>query len=306
MRVTHLVIRDRQAEVRDVARAPAKHLEPLLLQRPGQPRRREELVDRLALAADPLADHVDPAAQREVRLVGEVARVASDVDAAVPPADDDHPLARQLLGPAVVVRVHLDTVELTRERRLGPARVPVVAVGDHDRVVRASLAGRELDLPTAVVIPRHVLDRGLERDRVANPEVVDVAIEVVADVAPRRIVVRAQREVRVRHPRTRGVHLQGRVTARAPVRVLEHPEPADHRPRLEAVERHASLVKHLRRRDPTGAGSDHAHPRERGIGLDRALGAARRRLAANQIRHRPSLSGARPRYRADQRTGNSG
>ena len=40
-------------------------------------------------------------------------------------------------GVVVVVRVHLLALELVRarERRLGPARVPVVAVGDHHRAV---------------------------------------------------------------------------------------------------------------------------------------------------------------------------
>ena len=54
--------------------------------------------------------------------------------------EHQHPLAAQHVGLAVVVGVDLLAVELVRarERRLGPARVPVVAVGDQHRAVAAA------------------------------------------------------------------------------------------------------------------------------------------------------------------------
>ncbi len=68
------------------------------------------------------------------------------------------------------------------ERGFGPALVPVVAVGHQQRVIRARLARVELDLPHPVLTLARVLHAGLERDVLAQAEVVDVAVEVLLDV----------------------------------------------------------------------------------------------------------------------------
>src|SRR5207248_8684581 len=107
------------------------------------------LVDRLA--GDVLGDDVCAAARGEVDGVGDVGGVDGDVHRAVAHAEDHDPLAAQLLGVGVVVRVHLAPVEPAGEGGLGPARIPVVAVGHEHGVVAARLAALELDLPDAVV-----------------------------------------------------------------------------------------------------------------------------------------------------------
>ena len=166
-----------------------------------------------------------------------------------------------------------------RERRFGPARVPVVAVGDEQRVVAARLAAVELDRPDAVLVACGVLDAGLEGDLLAQAEVVDVVVEVGRDlrvVGEVRIGLR-HREVRVLHARARGVDEQVAVGGRHAVAVSEHPVAADAVGLLEAVERDPALVQRLGGRDPRGAGADHAHAR----------GARRRTIAFSEIAMRP-------------------
>jgi hypothetical protein len=72
-----------------------------------------------------------------------------------------------------------------RERRFGPARVPVVAVSDNQRVVAATLARVELDRQYTVLVASCVLHAGLERDPLAQPEVVDIFLRSGAPGAPR-------------------------------------------------------------------------------------------------------------------------
>ena len=66
--------------------------------------------------------------------------------AELPMPEHHHPLALEDVGGPVVVRVQLLAREglAARERRLGPARVPVVPVGDDHVVVvpRLGLPGR--------------------------------------------------------------------------------------------------------------------------------------------------------------------
>ena len=94
-------------------------------------------------------------------------------------------LPAQHLGLAVVVDVNLLALELVRSRegRFGPARVPVVPVGDEHRAVamRLALALRVLDgdLPLALDgLDAHHL--GAKPDLLPQPEVVDVVVEVAA------------------------------------------------------------------------------------------------------------------------------
>src|ERR1039458_9865776 len=82
-----------------------------------------------------------------------------------------------------MVRVHLDAVEAPRKGRIRPAGIPVVSVGYRQGVVATRLAGAERDLPDPVAVSRGVFDTGLERDLVAEPEPIDVGLEVLGDLA---------------------------------------------------------------------------------------------------------------------------
>ena len=181
-------------------------------------RRAADLVDRLAEQV--LRDHVRAAAGGEVGLARDEARLDRDVHRRVAhPEHDDGLVAEEVRVVAlVVVRVDLHALEVVGagERRLGPARVPVVAVGDDQRVVAMRRAVVERDLPHAVGPPRGVLDAGLEADAVADAEVVDVVVEVARDV---RVVgevgIRLRhREVGVLHALARGVDVQRAVRRR--------------------------------------------------------------------------------------------
>ena len=93
-------------------------------------------------------------------------------------------LPTQHLGLAVVVGVHLLAGELlgAREGRLGPARVPVVAVGDQHGAVAAGLAARRRrprPSPPTRRRPARPRDLGAEADPLAQAEVVHVVVEVV-------------------------------------------------------------------------------------------------------------------------------
>ena len=150
------------------------------------------------------------------------------------------------------------------ERRFGPTGVPVMAVGDHQRVVVPRLARIELDRPKAVLVTRGVLHAGLEGDQLAQAEVIDVGVEVRRDlrVMGKIWIGVGHREVRVLHARARGVDEQVAVGGGHPVLVLEHPVAAHAVGLLEAVEGDAALVQCLDRRDPGGARADQANVRQ--------------------------------------------
>ena len=112
--------------------------------------------------AAPAADELAP---------GDKARLDRDVHRAVAHADHQHVLIAEVARVDEPVRVHLEAVEAPRVGRLGPARVPVMAVGHQQRVVAAGLAGIQLDSPDAVAIQRRM------RDPVSN---------VIRSVSPNR------------------------------------------------------------------------------------------------------------------------
>ena len=120
-----------------------------------------------------------------------------------------------------------------RKGRFGPARVPVMAVGHDQGVVLAylALAVAALDrhLPHAVRAARGMLHARLKGDVLAQPEVVDVVVEVLLDV---RVMGKVRigaghRIVRVGHPLARDVDEQVPVGSRHPVAVAKHPVAAD-------------------------------------------------------------------------------
>ena len=70
-------------------------------------------------------------------------QLTGDIHRAVDDADDHHPLVDEVVGLGgvdVAVRVQLGAVEAAGEGRVGPARGPVMAVGDDDRAGLGDLA----------------------------------------------------------------------------------------------------------------------------------------------------------------------
>ncbi len=223
-----------------------------------------DLVERPA--EDVLRQHVGAATGRQEGALGDVARLDRDVHRAVADPDDEHPSALERSVVDVAVRVRLRAVEAAGVAGLGPARVPVVAVGDDQRVVAAALARLERDRPHPVGAALGALHPGREDDLVAEAEVVDVGVEVRGDVRvvrEVRIPLR-HREVAVLHPPPRGVDVQRAVGGRHPVGVAEDPVAADAVGLLEAVEGDAALVQRLRGGDPGRAGADDADRRKAG------------------------------------------
>ena len=206
-------------------------------------------------------------AARQVSL-GDVGALDGDVHRAVAHAEDDDVLVAQHVVGEVLVGVHLlDRGRVVAgERGLGPARVPVVAVGDDQRVVLALEPPCPWRHAPAAVGrgARRVSTPRLEADAVAEAEVVDVVVEVRRDLRVVRVVgVRLRhREVRVLHPLARGVDVQPLVGRAHPVAVAEDPVAADPVGLLEAVERDALLVEGLGGGDAGGAGADDRDGRE--------------------------------------------
>src|SRR4029077_15201349 len=200
--------------------------------------------------------------RREIRFLGDVRALHGDVHRGVAHSQDDHPLTGEdrVLHIGVCVQLLAGEFLGAGEGGFGPAWIPVVAVGDQQRVVHARLAALELELPGAVLAPRDVLHTSFERDLLAEPEVVDVVLEVGGDL---RVVGKVRiglghREVRVLHARTRGVDEQVAIGRRHAVLVREHPVAADPIGLLQAVERDRALVQRLGRGDARGARADDA------------------------------------------------
>ena len=259
MGVGELVIRLRQAVVLHLADV---HLQQQRHDREADPGRDPlgpaELVDRLA--EEVLGDHIGPAAGGQIGVLRVVGGIDGDVHRRVAHAEDDDVLAGDLGLLLVVVGVHLLAGEVlaARKRRLRPARVPVMPVGDDHGVVgrRLAVAGADLEPPVGQALD--VLDPDPEPDPVAEAEVVDVVVEVLGDVVVTGEVGIGlrHREVRELHALAGGVDVQRSVGGRDPVVVAEDPVPADPVAELEAVERQPALVQGLGRGDSAGAGAD--------------------------------------------------
>ena len=274
MGLAELVVGLGQAVALGVAGVALDHLvDHALADGEGDARVVGELVD--GLAEDVLGDDPGAAAGGQVGVGGDVGGLDGDVHGAVAHAEDDDVLAGEERVVDVGVGVHLLAGERVGagEGRFGPARVPVVAVGDEQRVVGARLAAVERDLPGAVLAAVGVLDAGLEVDVRAQAEVVDVVVEVLADVGVVGEVGigGGHREVRVVHALARDVDEQVAVGGRHPVAVAEHPVAADLVGLLEAVEGDPALVQRLDGGDARGAGADDAGARQRARSAVRAL-----------------------------------
>ena len=175
--------------------------------------RRRGFVDRLA--AEELGDDVGAAAHRQEGLLADPRGLDGDVDRRVADPEDEDALADQDVGLAVVVDVDLLARELLRagEGRFGPARVPVVAVGDEDGAValRAPLAGGILEGDLPLPVDGHRRDHfGAEGDPLAQAEALDVVVEVLGDLPVAGVVgvVGRHREGAVGHQLAGAVDVQ--------------------------------------------------------------------------------------------------
>jgi hypothetical protein len=107
------------------------------------------------------------------------------MSAALLPSPTHHPFAARdyrVARIAIAVRMHLFAAE-DPGVGLGPLRVPVVAVGDDERVVLLRIAASGGDLPDAVVAPPRLHDRGLEADMRVQAEVLGVVAEVTVNLS---------------------------------------------------------------------------------------------------------------------------
>ena len=128
-----------------------------------QPRERQAArahprVERAA--EDVLGHHVDPAARDQRGRERVVGGVHGDVHRGVAHPHHDHPPAGELARFLVVVGVDLLAVEGARDRGLRPARKPVVAVGDEQRVVVTDLPGPRQPPRPAIVTSHTPSARG--------------------------------------------------------------------------------------------------------------------------------------------------
>ena len=229
-----------------------------------------------------------PGREVEPRRDPGLAQLAGEVHRAVAHPDHHDPLAAHVHGLARVdvgVRVQHAPGEGAGDRRVGPARVPVVAVGHDQDPVLVDRAGAERHPPAAWRQACRVRDLGAEGDPLAEAEVVDVIVEVPGhECVVREVgVVARHRQVGVGHAVARGVNMQRAVGGGAPVRVAEGPVAADAVGYLEAVEGDPAVGQRLDDGDPARTAADHADSRP-----------GRRRRGGSEAKHgragRPRLA----------------
>ena len=121
-----------------------------------------DLIDRFAEHV--LGDDPHALTGGEISPLGDIGGLDRYVHRRVAHAEDDDPLAGKHRVVEVGVGVQLNAGERVgaRKRRFRPARLPVVAVGDDQRVVLARLAVLQPELPDAILAPAGVLDAGFE------------------------------------------------------------------------------------------------------------------------------------------------
>ena len=160
------------------------------------------------------------------------------------------------------MRVQLLARELAGVRRVGPARAPVVPVGDDERVEGVRLAVVGLDAPAPARLADRALDGGAETQVGPQAEALDVGVEVLADldvIGEVRPLAR-HRQVRELRARPAGVAVQGLVGRRQAARVVEHPDAADPVAALEARHVEPRPGAGLQRGQPGGACAHDPHP----------------------------------------------
>ncbi len=275
--VQHLVVRPRQAVVGDLALREPQHRRHRQLLHAGRHPRDDGVGEVVGGHPEHELRHdVRTAAHGEVGPRRDPRGLHRDVGRGVADAQHQHAFPGEGVGGLVVVRVDLRAGEGlgAGERRLGPARVPVVAVGDHDVLVEEGLRLRRLAVRVARadgdgVAPAPLragpegldLDHlGAEPDPVAQAEVVHEVVEVRGDLPVARVVrqVLGHRVGGVLHQLPGGVDVQRPVGRGQPVVVVVAPVAADLAAHLEHVDLDAAGGQHLGGGDARRAGSDDA------------------------------------------------
>ncbi len=213
-----------------------------------------------------LGQDVGAAAHREKGLVGDPRGLDRDVDRGVADPKHQNPLALQHIGLAVVMHVHLLAGELLRagKGRFGPARVPVVAVGnEHGSVANGlplpiGIRNRDLPLPVSRLDAHNF---GPKPNLVRQPEVLDVVVEISSNLEVARVigVVIGHRKRLERHQLPRAVDVQRAIRGGLPVVVFVAPVTSNLGALLEAVERDPASAEHLAGGYSGRAGSDHTN-----------------------------------------------
>ena len=74
--------------------------------------------------------------------------------------------------------VHLNTVKIIAifARNFS---VPMMAIGHHKRAILTGLPTRQGDMPDAIIIAARIIDGCVERDVVAQAEMVNIVIEIL-------------------------------------------------------------------------------------------------------------------------------
>ena len=190
------------------------------------------------------------AAGREQRAVGHPCEVAGDVTARVAHPHDEHPPIPEAVRGAVVVGMKHAAGE--RAGQIGHPRQPVMTAGHEHTATDAGLGlaarGPDRHGKRAVGLRHDPLHRGAKPDPITEAEVIDVVVEIPADLlVPGEVgVVLRHGMIGERGPVARGVDLQRLVDRRHAVVVVVPPEPADARSALETLEREAAVMEGLR------------------------------------------------------------
>ena len=112
-------------------------------ERDGQPYL--QLVKRPA--HDVLGDNVEAASHRDIGHGRDARRFHGNIHRRITEAKHQHTLANILVRDLVIVAVGNAAIEAAGERRLGPARVPVMPVGHEQGAIAMHRAIMQRDLP---------------------------------------------------------------------------------------------------------------------------------------------------------------
>ena len=268
-------VQDRVGDGRVVLEQPERRLEQAVVLRFAHRETEHRLRDDLAYlprqhrkrtvggvggpAEEVLGHDVGAVPGAEHHVVGDVRSVDCDVHGGVAHADDQDALVAERLGLAVVVGVHLLTVEPTRVLRVRPARVPVVAVGHDDPVEFEDLAVIGGDGP-AILVALDGRDGGVEEVLLGDTEVVGVVLQVAGDLLRRGVVLplRGHRVVGELGAALGRVQVQRLVGRGKTAGVLVDPEATDAVTLLETDDIHTALDEFLHRGDACCTPSDNA------------------------------------------------
>src|SRR5690554_80749 len=253
--LVHAVIGVRQTVVRGLAEDHADHGRiDALLERARQTTLAAEGVD--GPAPDELGQEVVAPAQADIHAGGVVYGVHGDVRPGVAAADQQHPLALEYLGAAVIRRMHQFAAELPRQT--GDVRLVQGAVGDQHAIESAPLLYTIAlaEQHPAVPVRRQLDDPGVELVMASELEVRGVVVEVAAHLA----VVRVGRHAVVHGEFGELGHALGRdqvsAVVHGAVRVVYVPQAADITVLFETDEGDSKLLQIACAGQTHGSGAD--------------------------------------------------